>query len=119
MSPRPSESKMETDRCTPNGEGVLRRQSSTVPAHTPGPWVSNKHRHSHRISGGGCKMLAEVHSYSYGYGPDDATRGANAALIAAAPDLLEVVKLALACEPEDFAIWRDQARAALVKATEG
>jgi hypothetical protein len=40
-----------------------------------------------------------------------------ARLIAAAPDLLEALKLALSCEPGDFAIWEADARAAVVKAT--
>jgi hypothetical protein len=42
---------------------------------------------------------------------------ANAQLVIAAPDLLEVLKLAVACEPEDWRMWHDDALVAIAKAT--
>jgi hypothetical protein len=85
---------------------------------TAGPWKVSARTHSHLIEGGGCRMLAEVHSYSGNHGPDVQTRRANARLMAASPDLHYALKLMIG-EGDPAIDWAKRfiiARAALEKA---
>jgi hypothetical protein len=85
--------------------------------HTPGPWVQEG-RHVEAFDGKECVMGIEI------YGPEDEAL-ANARLIAAAPELLEVLRFTLAelevsairdgLEPEEL-VAVTKARAAIAKA---
>lgn len=76
-------------------------------SHTPGPWFLNSYmRHQIRASG-----ECEEHCVAYSY-PSSANSGANARLIAAAPDLLAACKQALGAFEHNWAIdWGDLERA--------
>ena len=130
------------DRAT--GPSDLSRASASsqsgIPSagHTPGPWVSVDRNPSSGLDiRGGCHHypIARVTSYWNGPGPRETEALANCDLIAAAPELLEVVKRLDALWLEDWEpphadkaqqeprilaeecldIWRD-ARAAIAKA---
>lgn len=80
-------------------------------AHTPGPWVVIDGRIlpvNYSLEGA---PLATVHARK-----KPGMQGANAALIAAAPDLLNALTV-LANAAESFGIPVDAARAAITKAT--
>ena len=86
--------------------------SAPMSKHTPGPWDVSHVGHSQPLP---CDF--RVHTES------GATRDeweANAALIAAAPDLLAALKAAIACIPinQDKTV-HEQARAAIAKAEGG
>ena len=82
-------------------------------AHTPGPWMQE---YDGAVAIGEQVCIPVDHC-----GPDDvphAERKANARLIAAAPDLLAALQMALDAD-QDSALWRETARAAIAKAREG
>lgn len=101
--------------------------------HTPAPWVAEAKDDDtcHNIWGQGSRHpIAKVQSYWTGEAglPDRDTRAANAALIAAAPELLEAARslrlvLRLAALKYDFDLADSetlaQAGAAISKATGG
>jgi len=68
-----------------------------MPKHTPGPWTVQKieatewNVESHRVLGSNNDLVTDIDVNS---APDDTTAAANARLIAAAPDLLDALKLA-------------------------
>lgn len=85
--------------------------------HTPGPW---------EISGGALRIVTKHEwvatvmgaSPENALSPTDKTALSNARLIAAAPDLLEALKIALQTaefEKHPFRSWHNQARAAIAK----
>ena len=93
-------------------------------AHTPGPWLAVTSDANTVVSifgKGRPTRIAEVHSYTPGFGPARPERDANAKLIAAAPDLLSALRLMLA-DFEDYPASErpchafDVARAAIAKA---
>jgi hypothetical protein len=67
----------------------LRADSSGVAGHTPGPWSQD--RYGNVIDAKGIQIIATGIALTTGYCSSDEPR-ANARLIAAAPDLLAVVK---------------------------
>ena len=89
--------------------------------HTPGPWV---------VAGPNLIDQADAGIWGSGEfdfvicdmqrdGYEDAEQGANARLIAAAPDLLEALEYCLDCLGDEFALPADcqnNARAAIAKA---
>jgi len=89
---------------------------STVAQHTPGPWRWERPRVVYRIRGPRGEFILEGNQYHV-------SNGADARLIAAAPDLLVAARSALTwCEqggPMDWAlvkVWRDALQAAIEKA---
>ena len=86
--------------------------------HTPGPWSSNHltsaplKKWSLKVKKGR-RVIAEVPCQDY-------TTWTNARLIAAAPDLLEALRAAVADWDEEVSRgrWLDTARAAIAKAEE-
>lgn len=87
--------------------------------HTPGPWIADTSRqHSGHARVDGTEKL--ICSVGNGESPDVAFGewSANARLIAAAPDLLEIVKRAQAViSTEIYPNWHASASAAIDKAT--
>lgn len=94
--------------------------TTNTPTHTPGPW----REHSHRQIGPDAGIVCEVWS---AIGETDAERiaqaDANAALIAAAPELHQALKTLLADHAIGMAVVRPRTmtliRAALAKAEGG
>jgi hypothetical protein len=88
------------------------------PTHTPGPWKARI------VVGPGCgSIVTESGRYIASISTQTGTGEANAALIAAAPDLLqslkEVFQLAAIFNHDADPIWaavRDKAKAAIAKA---
>ena len=66
------------------------------PQHTRGPWEVH---YGHDVTGYPCYY---IHGFAGDQKRDDAMHDANARLIAAAPDLLEALKLALGVLAGDF-----------------
>lgn len=84
--------------------------------HTPGPWTM---LHASSQSESADIVRADDTNDRIAMTCPDSTEGveiANGRLIAAAPDLYEALKLALACEPSDWEIWHKDAQAAIAKA---
>lgn len=83
--------------------------------HTPGPWRIQGHDGDVKIIDSKGEALATVHCM---YGVDDPEGHANARLIAAAPELLELALLAaeVGCHERAVDFLRDKARAAIAKA---
>jgi hypothetical protein len=85
--------------------------------HTPGPWATSR------------DAVPEGHTqvtiYAEASGKRVATAfecDANAALIAAAPDMLALLDYLLVdmdAEPDEYPRWKDKIRAAIAKATKG
>jgi len=98
--------------------------------HTPGPWhIGRESNHSAdrwarrgewaRIRGENDGLIAKVesiHPKGHRKSADFDTEAANAALIAAAPELLEALELIEASGTNDAEILRRYARAAIAKA---
>ena len=90
--------------------------------HTPGPWASDEMIHNmmeFRIYSSAGKIIARVQDFTT-FREDVEQAEANAALIAAAPDLLSVLKEAV-CDGrlqtfEDRERFRKAARIAIAKA---
>ena len=89
--------------------------------HTPGPWEAFQNDL-------GCGVLATkradvAYCWTRDGWPLDSSRPisesvANARLIAAAPELLEVLKEIMSWEENEQALWAKKARAAIAKAEE-
>ena len=91
---------------------------------TPGPWSAAAVREGTvvYIQSGQAARIADVHSFSHGFGPSRMERDANARLIAAAPDLLAALQAIMgasgdpAREEAEAKALSAQARAAIEKA---
>lgn len=85
--------------------------------HTPGPWKTRSHRSNIYVSGGADDSKEEL--WITVQTPGDDVRAANARLIAAAPDLLDSLQMALDASLHgiDDHSWEDAAIAAIARAT--
>ena len=86
--------------------------------HTPGPWSYNRDEggcHGHVISTSDY-IVAELPDFGDGAAPHTE---ANARLIAAAPELLDALKVAIATSDPSQHKWVAEARAAIAKAERG
>ena len=99
----------------------------TKTAHTPGPWYAVRNSAFWEVN-----PQREYEDDHIPYtvadccasdprNPDGGLQEANARLIAAAPDLLEMLELALESTHSDYDLvdWREDARAAITKAKGG
>lgn len=85
--------------------------------HTPGPWAvkTDGEANYFTIADSKANWLMRV---QHNGEPSTVTQDANARLIAAAPELLELCELSLrALHEDDFPQLRDQLRAAIARAT--
>lgn len=95
--------------------------------HTPGPWRFHLGRGAspriHIQTSGGYQIVSTTEVSRHA--PEAIEQRANARLIAAAPDLLAALELALKCADDHgadhfgFGEYADAARAAIAKAKEG
>lgn len=122
---------------------TAKQRQTAATAHTPGPWEAMKTKQipgAHVARGwaispiDGKRPILDIAQVHLSASQDEATQAANAALIAAAPDLLLMAKLSLRnvesmiyqlpvnADPTEAAslrAWRDNLREAIAKATAG
>lgn len=86
------------------------------PAHTPGPWKDTDRNDHPKAMDGYVKIDAERQGIAYVFGDTKSEREANAHLIAAAPELLAVLRILVQQEWHPHLSTLDAARAAIAKA---
>lgn len=87
-----------------------RSVTAVTSGHTPGPWFPTSDEHYVSPAANLGTLIAILHEAEE---DGEAERRANARLIAAAPDLLEALKMCVIERSE----WLSEARAAIAKAT--
>jgi hypothetical protein len=85
--------------------------------HTPGPWKYAANSELYAVVGKTGNVVIAFEPDQYGYGNEEEVT-ANSRLIAAAPELLEILEALIEKHPGAIPLkYREQAKAAIAKAT--